>query len=97
MHTLPPPRVAYLVSIRVKSTPVLPRSFKNEPLPVDGYVTLSDAPGFGLELNREANKLTRPYPHTPLSFADIEKAKDARTPATAEWLGRAATIPREKA
>ena len=35
--------------------------FKNEPLPVDGYITLPDAPGFGLELDREALNLIRPY------------------------------------
>ena len=35
--------------------------FKNEPLPRNGYITLSDAPGFGLELNRPALNLARPY------------------------------------
>ena len=28
--------------------------FTNEPLPEDGYITLPDTPGFGLELNPEA-------------------------------------------
>ena len=35
--------------------------FKNEPLPEDGYISLSDAPGFGLELNREHLNLVRPF------------------------------------
>ena len=73
------------------------RRFKDEPLPVDGYVTLSDKPGFGLELNKEANKLVRPYPRAKTTFAEIEAAKDARTPDQAEWLARAAKIPVTKA
>ncbi len=35
--------------------------FLNEPLPVNGYIELSNSPGFGLVLNREAMQLTRPY------------------------------------
>jgi L-rhamnonate dehydratase len=35
--------------------------FVNEPLPEQGYITLSDSPGFGLDLNREALNLVRPY------------------------------------
>ena len=35
--------------------------FTNEPLPEAGYITLPDTPGFGLELNREALSLVRPY------------------------------------
>jgi len=35
--------------------------FTNEPLPSDGYITLPNSPGFGLELNRDALNLTRPY------------------------------------
>ena len=35
--------------------------FKNEPLPDKGYITLPDTPGFGLELNRAALNLVRPY------------------------------------
>jgi L-rhamnonate dehydratase len=37
--------------------------FQNEPLPEDGYITLPDTPGFGLELNRDALHLVRPYTH----------------------------------
>jgi len=36
--------------------------FTNEPLPEQGYITLPDSPGFGLELNKEALNLVRPYP-----------------------------------
>lgn len=36
--------------------------FKDEPLPVDGYVSLTDKPGFGVELNRDDLKMVRPYP-----------------------------------
>ncbi len=35
--------------------------FKNEPLPEAGYITLPNAPGFGLELDRDALNLVRPY------------------------------------
>ena len=36
--------------------------FLEEPLPEDGYIALPDTPGFGLELNKEALNLVRPYP-----------------------------------
>ena len=35
--------------------------FISEPLPDRGYITLPDTPGFGLELNRDALNLERPY------------------------------------
>ena len=35
--------------------------FVEEPLPEAGYITLPDTPGFGLELNRDALNLVRPY------------------------------------
>ena len=35
--------------------------FKDEPLPKDGYVELTDKPGFGVTLNREGLNLKRPY------------------------------------
>ena len=35
--------------------------FKNEPLPERGYIELPATPGFGLELNRDALNLVRPY------------------------------------
>ncbi len=34
---------------------------KNEPLPADGYIELSDEPGWGVELNKDEFKLRRPY------------------------------------
>jgi hypothetical protein len=40
--------------------------FLNEPLPVDGYITLPhDKPGWGLDLNYEGLGLVRPHPHDP--------------------------------
>jgi len=36
--------------------------FKDEPLPKDGYVTLTDKPGFGVELNRDELNMVRPFP-----------------------------------
>lgn len=35
--------------------------FTNEPLPKDGYITLSSEPGFALTLNRASLHLVRPY------------------------------------
>ena len=35
--------------------------FRNEPLPEGGYISLSDSPGFGLELNKEKLNLVRPF------------------------------------
>ncbi|KAL7483972.1 hypothetical protein ACHAW6_009614 [Cyclotella cf. meneghiniana] len=36
--------------------------FTDEPLPKDGYVELSNKPGFGVTLNREGLDMKRPYP-----------------------------------
>ena len=41
--------------------PVFGTMFKNETMPVNGTIKLSDEPGFGLELNRDAMALSRPY------------------------------------
>jgi L-rhamnonate dehydratase len=41
--------------------PVFGTMFKNETMPVNGTITLSNEPGFGLELNRDAMALSRPY------------------------------------
>jgi L-rhamnonate dehydratase len=38
--------------------------FTDEPMPVDGYITLTDKPGFGVTLTREGFKLERPYKRT---------------------------------
>ncbi len=35
--------------------------FQSEPLPENGYISLPDTPGFGLELNHDALNLTRPF------------------------------------
>jgi L-rhamnonate dehydratase len=45
-----------------KIVPLFGNTFKDEPLPQNGYVTLTDKPGFGVELNREELNLQRPYP-----------------------------------
>lgn len=49
------PMVEYLVfgGAGDRFTPVYP-AFDGEPLPVDGYIKLSDAPGFGVELRPDA-------------------------------------------
>ena len=54
---------------------------------------LLNKPGFGVTLNREGINLVRPYARMSPSFAEIEAAKDARTPDQAEWLSRGAKIP----
>jgi L-rhamnonate dehydratase len=40
--------------------PVFGDLFANEPLPKDGWLDLSDAPGWGVELNPDL-RLRRPY------------------------------------
>merc|ERR1719198_173047 len=35
--------------------------FKKEPLPKDGYISLPNTPGFGLELDKERLNLVRPF------------------------------------
>ena len=72
-----------------------------EPLPVDGYITLSNKPGFGLELNKEKLHLVRPYPER----SDIKRGKK-ETMGTMGTMGMGTTkttktvaplIPRVKA
>ena len=41
--------------------PVFGGLFENEAAPVNGVVHLDDAPGFGLDLDRSAANLIRPY------------------------------------
>lgn len=41
--------------------PVFGQLFTGEPLPKEGVVELSDAPGWGVQLNRDAVRLRRPY------------------------------------
>jgi L-rhamnonate dehydratase len=40
--------------------PLFGELFTNEPLPKDGYIDLSDEPGWGVELNDQL-ELVRPY------------------------------------
>jgi len=65
--------------------------FTDEPMPVDGYVTLTDKPGFGVTLNKEKLNLVRPYPRTVKSFEEIQAKLDAQTPDQAAWLQKAKT------
>ena len=41
--------------------PVFGDMFDGEPLPSDGAIVLTDAPGWGLEINRDAVALSRPF------------------------------------
>jgi hypothetical protein len=43
-------------------TPVFGTLFEEEDLPAAGHLTITDRPGFGLELRREGLRLGRPYP-----------------------------------
>ncbi|MGI8566920.1 MAG: L-rhamnonate dehydratase [Pyrinomonadaceae bacterium] len=44
-----------------KIVPLFGDLFVNEPVPKDGYLDLTDAPGWGVELNKNVLKLRRPY------------------------------------
>jgi L-rhamnonate dehydratase len=76
-----------------KMHPLFGDMFLDEPMPIDGYVTLDETkPGFGVTLNPKVKAtFERPYARKPKTFEEIEAAKDARTPDQAEWLQRAAT------
>jgi len=37
--------------------PIFGNLFTNEPLPVDGWITLNNKPGFGLEINEKEFRL----------------------------------------
>jgi hypothetical protein len=73
-----------------KVWPLFGDLFLDEPMPVDGYITLTDKPGFGVTLNPKI-KLTRPNPRKPRTFEEIEAAKDAQTPDQNAWIKKAAT------
>jgi len=49
-----------------KIVPVFGNLFKDEPLPKNGFIELSDKPGWGVELNKEELNLVRPYPRSHL-------------------------------
>ncbi len=42
--------------------PMFGELFVDEPVPVNGYLELTDKPGWGVELNRKSTKLERPFP-----------------------------------
>ena len=63
--------------------------FVEEPMPVDGYVSLpAHKPGWGLELNKAALHLQRPFPRSavprPLSSNEGTPTPNRRTPARAK-------------
>ena len=62
--------------------------FTDEPLAVNGYVTLPNKPGFGVTLNRAELSLRRPY-----ARAGIIDIPDRYIPDQTEWVARAAAIP----
>ena len=67
-----------------------------EPLPVDGYITLSTKPGFGLELNKEKLHLVRPYPErSEKKRGKTETMGTTKTTKTTKTV--APSIPRVKA
>ena len=43
------------------ATPQFGSLFKNEPLPKDGKLVLSNSPGFGIELNKKELDFIRPF------------------------------------
>ncbi len=83
-----PPGPASSPPSHLSFAPISICSFEDEPLPIDGYVTLSNKPGFGVTLNKKV-QLVRPFPRVPKTFAEIEAAKVARTPDQAAWLNKA--------
>jgi len=87
-HNCPMGELIVLAPAADKVWPLFGDLFTDEPLPVDGYITLTDKPGFGVTLNPKV-ALTRPYPRATKSFADIAAAKAARTMEQSEWLRRA--------
>ena len=67
-------------------TPNFGSMFVEEPMPVDGYVTLpADKPGWGLAFNKAALHLVRPFPHgavpRPLVSNEGTPTPARRTPA----------------
>lgn len=48
--------MAEFLNLSAKSDQIVPlfgNVFKDEPLPINGYIELSNKPGFGVELNYE--------------------------------------------
>jgi L-rhamnonate dehydratase len=57
--------------------PIFGDLFKDEPLPVNGHICLSDAPGWGVELNDKL-ELARPYARSHASDKRVA-AREAST------------------
>ena len=76
-----------------KVWPLFGDLFLDEPMPVDGYITLDGSkPGFGVTLNPKVRAtFQRPHPHKAKTFEETETLKDQRTPLQEEWLKRAET------
>ena len=71
-----------------EAVPYFGNLFTDEPVAVNGYVTLPNKPGFGVTLNRAELDLRRPYPREgPISLPDRV------IPDQTEWLSRAGRIP----
>ena len=78
-----------------KIVPYFGNLFKDEPLPVDGYIDLDPTkPGFGVTLNREGINLVRPCPRSESELGTRETlaAMANAVPEHPEWLGRAEKI-----
>ena len=90
--------VAELLIMSPKADKIVPYFgdlFTDEPLPVDGYISLDPTkPGFGVTLNREWIKLIRPSPRTTdqLGTRASRAAAAAAVPTRPDWLGRAIKI-----
>lgn len=69
--------------------PLFGNVFTDEPLPENGYIVLSDKPGFGVTLNREGLELRRPYTRSPPTLEQTNARKAAACPDQTEWLNRA--------
>lgn len=76
-----------------KVWPLFGDLFLDEPMPVDGYITLDGSkPGFGVTLNPKVRAtFQRPHTHKARTFEETEALKDQRTPLQEEWLKRAET------
>jgi L-rhamnonate dehydratase len=57
-----------------KVVPMYGPLFTNEPLPERGKITLSERPGFGVDLNRD-QKLTRPFTHSSAGITITSAAR----------------------
>lgn len=94
------PMAEYLVLSPQADTivPLFGNTFLDEPLPANGYILLSDKPGFGVTLNRKGLNLKRPYSRPKPRFLAIEERKDKASPEQEEWLRRAkpCLAPRSK-